>query len=64
MIGLVILKNPKKQEKKILNIGNIYGGGTIMDPNNGEINQSKAWVKGDLLTSRGYVVTICSTKSF
>ena len=49
IIGLVILKNFKKDGK------NTYDGGTVYDPENGKTYDCKLTYKGDHLDVRGYV---------
>jgi uncharacterized protein (DUF2147 family) len=55
ILGMLILKNMKKTGKLDEKLGLEYGGGTIMDPDNGETYKCTIWVKGDVLTSRGYI---------
>ena len=55
VVGMIILQNMKKSGKVDEEFGDEYAGGTIMDPDNGKTYKSKMWVKGDVLTSRGYI---------
>jgi len=55
VVGMVILKGLKKTGKIDKSLGMEYDSGTIMDPKDGETYRSKAWVKGDVLTMRGFV---------
>ena len=41
-----------------------YAGGTIMDPDNGKTYKCKMWVKGDVLTSRGYIGFLYRTQQW
>jgi len=36
-------------------LGPEYTGGTILDPDEGDIYKCKIWVKDDVLTARGYI---------
>ena len=47
IIGMEIIRNLKKT-------GNEYGGGDILDPENGKVYRSKIWVEGKVLKVRGY----------
>ena len=55
VLGMVILKGLKSTGKVDKSLGAEYDSGTIMDPKEGETYQSKAWVKDDVLTMRGFV---------
>ncbi len=55
VVGMVILKGLKKTGKADKSLGMEYDSGTIMDPKDGETYRSKAWVKDDVLTMRGFV---------
>ncbi|MBL7846620.1 MAG: DUF2147 domain-containing protein [Cyclobacteriaceae bacterium] len=47
IIGMEIIRNLKKS-------GSEYGGGDILDPENGKVYRSKIWVEGKVLKVRGY----------
>ncbi len=47
IIGMEIIRNLKKT-------GSEYGGGDILDPENGKVYRSKIWVEGNVLKVRGY----------
>lgn len=55
VVGMVILKGLKKTRKVDKSLGMEYDSGTITDPKDGETYRSKAWVKDDVLTMRGFV---------
>ena len=49
IIGMVIMNNLEKDDDE-------WGGGEILDPNNGKIYDCKIWLEGnDILKVRGYV---------
>lgn len=47
VIGMEIIRNLRKE-------GDEYGGGDILDPENGKVYRSKIWVEGKDLKVRGY----------
>lgn len=47
IIGMEIIRHLKKT-------GSEYGGGDILDPENGRVYRSKIWVDGNVLKVRGY----------
>ena len=47
IIGMEIIRNLQKDGKE-------YGGGDILDPENGRVYRSKIWVDGKVLKVRGY----------
>ena len=47
IIGMNILQNMKKMDDG-------YGGGNILDPNNGKVYSCKIWIEGTDLMVRGY----------
>lgn len=55
VIGMIILQDIKKTGSIDAQLGEEYAGGTIMDPDNGKTYKCKLWVKGDVLTVRGFV---------
>ena len=55
ILGMVILQGLKKTGRADPKLGMEYDSGTILDPKDGEMYQSKAWVKEDALTVRGFV---------
>ncbi len=55
VVGMIFLRDMKKTGNTDEEFGDEYAGGTIMDPDNGKIYKCKMWVKGDVLTSRGYI---------
>ena len=64
VIGMIFLQNMKKTGKVDRDFGEEYAGGTIMDPDNGETYRCKMWVKGDVLTSRGYLAFFYRTQKW
>ena len=54
MVGMVIVENMKKTGKIDPKLGMEYSGGTILDPDEGKTYQCRMWLKGDVLTARGY----------
>jgi uncharacterized protein (DUF2147 family) len=54
MVGMIFLQDMKKSGKLDEELGDEYTGGTIMDPDNGKTYKCKLWVKGDVLTVRGF----------
>jgi len=55
IMGMVIVKNMKKTGKVDPKLGAEYSGGTIMDPDEGSTYKCLMWVKGDVLTARGFI---------
>ena len=55
LIGMVILQNMKKTEDIDKELGVLYAGGTIMDPDEGDTYKCKMWVKEDVLTVRAFI---------
>ena len=64
LIGLVIMSGMKKTGKVDKDFGENYAGGTIMDPENGKSYRCKIWVKGDVLTVRGYLLAFYRTQKW
>ena len=52
---MVIVKNMKKTGKIDSKLGAEYSGGTILDPDEGSTYKCLMWVKGDVLTARGFI---------
>jgi uncharacterized protein (DUF2147 family) len=55
IVGIVNVMNMKKTNKIDAKKGLEYSGGTILDPDNGETYKCTMWVKGDVLTARGFI---------
>jgi uncharacterized protein (DUF2147 family) len=55
VVGMVNIQNMKKTGDKDDDMGEEYAGGTVMDPENGKTYKCKFWIKGDVLTLRGYI---------
>ena len=55
LIGMLIVKDMKKTGNVDKKIGEEYTGGTILDPDSGDIYKCKMWVKDDVLTARGFI---------
>ena len=55
LLGMVILNGMKKTGNTDKKFGEEYAGGTILDPDSGATYKCKIWVKGDVLTARGYI---------
>ncbi len=55
LIGLVLLQNLKKTGNVDKKLGEEYAGGTILDPDSGDFYKCIIWVKGDVLTARGFI---------
>lgn len=55
VVGMVIFQDMKKTGKIDDTLGVEFAGGTIMDPDNGKTYKCKIWVKGDVLTVRGFI---------
>jgi uncharacterized protein (DUF2147 family) len=64
LIGMVIMSDMKKTGKIDKDFGDEYAGGEIMDPDNGKTYRCKIWVKGDLLTVRGYLAVFHRTQNW
>lgn len=55
VVGMIIFQDMKKTGKIDDTLGAEFAGGTIMDPDNGKTYKCKIWVKGDVLTVRGFI---------
>jgi uncharacterized protein (DUF2147 family) len=55
LIGMLLLKDMKRTGNMDKKLGEEYTGGTILDPDSGDIYKCKMWVKDDVLTARGYI---------
>jgi uncharacterized protein (DUF2147 family) len=55
LIGMILLQDMKKTGKADKKLGEEYTGGTILDPDSGDIYKCKMWVNGDVLTARGFI---------
>jgi Uncharacterized protein conserved in bacteria len=55
VVGMIFLQDMKKSGDMDEELGDEYAGGTIMDPDNGKTYKCKLWLKGDVLTVRGYI---------
>ncbi|MBF0573987.1 MAG: DUF2147 domain-containing protein [Desulfamplus sp.] len=55
VVGMIFLKDMKKSGSIDEKLGEQYAGGTVMDPDNGKTYNCKLWIKGDVLTLRGYI---------
>ena len=55
LMGMVIIQNMKKTGDVDSDLGEEYAGGTILDPENGKTYKCKFWLKGDVLSLRGYI---------
>lgn len=64
VVGMIFLQDMKKSGKLDEELGDEYAGGTIMDPDNGKTYKCKIWVKGDLLTLRGYIGFLYRTQQW
>ncbi|MGD0782472.1 MAG: DUF2147 domain-containing protein [Candidatus Aminicenantales bacterium] len=64
VVGMVIMTNMKKTGNFDKDFGDEYAGGDIMDPNNGKSYRCKIWVKGDVMTVRGYVAFFYRTQNW
>jgi uncharacterized protein (DUF2147 family) len=64
VVGLEIIKNMKKTGNTDTEMGEEYAGGTVMDPDNGKSYKCKIWVKGDILTLRGYIGFLYRTQKW
>ena len=64
VVGIVNVQNMKKSGDVDDEFGEEYAGGTIMDPESGKTYKCKMWVKGDVLTVRGYVAIAYRTQKW
>ncbi len=64
VVGMIFLQNMKKTGNVDSEFGEEYAGGTIMDPDNGKFYTCRMWVKGDVLTSRGYIAFFYRTQTW
>jgi uncharacterized protein (DUF2147 family) len=64
VVGLVNVQNLKKTGSMDSELGTEYADGTIMDPENGKTYKCKMWVKGDVLTVRGYIAFVYRTQKW
>jgi uncharacterized protein (DUF2147 family) len=64
VVGMITLKDMKKTGNVDEEFGEEYAGGTIMNPDEGKTYKCKIWVKGDLLTLRGYVGFLYRTQQW
>ena len=64
LIGMVIMSDMKKTGSIDKDFGDEYAGGEIMDPNDGKSYRCKIWVKGDVMTVRGYVAFFHRTQNW
>ena len=55
VVGMIFLQNMKKTGNVDAQLGEEYKGGTVMDPDNGKTYKCKLWIKGDVLTVRGFI---------
>ena len=55
--GMVIIQDLEKD-------GDEYSGGTILDPNNGEVYTCKLWIEDGSLMVRGYVAFFFRTQTW
>jgi uncharacterized protein (DUF2147 family) len=55
VVGMIILQEMKKTGSIDTQLGEEYTGGTVMDPDNGKTYKCKLWIKGDVLTVRGFI---------
>jgi len=55
LIGMIIVKDMKKTGNVDKKLGEEFTGGTILDPDSGDIYKCKMWVKDDVLTARGFI---------
>jgi uncharacterized protein (DUF2147 family) len=55
LVGMIILKDMKKNGKVDKEFGSEYADGTIFDPDNDKTYKCKMWVKDDVLTVRGFI---------
>src|SRR4030043_438448 len=64
VVGLIFLQDMKKTGNVDEELGEQYAGGTVMDPDKGETFKCKIWVKGNILTLRGYVGFLYETQQW
>lgn len=64
VVGMIFLKDMKKSGKIDEKLGEEYSGGTVMDPDKGKTYNCKLWVKGDVLTLRGYIGFLYRTQEW
>lgn len=64
VVGMIIINNMKKSGDIDEDFGEGYAGGTIMDPDNGKTYKCKFWIKGDVLTLRGYIAFAYRTQKW
>jgi uncharacterized protein (DUF2147 family) len=62
IVGMVNLQNMKKTGSTDEELGEAYEGGTVMNPDDGKTYKCKFWVKGDVLTLRGYIAFVYKTQ--
>jgi len=55
LVGMTILSGMKKTGNADKKLGEEYTSGTILDPDSGAVYKCRMWVKGDVLTARGYI---------
>ena len=55
VIGIIYLNNMKKTGNVDEELGEEYADGTVLDMEKGKTFKCKIWVKGDVLTLRGYL---------
>mgnify|MGYP003738418789 CR=1 FL=1 len=55
VVGMIIIKDMKKTGETDGELGEEYAGGSVMDPDQGKTYKCKIWVKGDVLTLRGFL---------
>jgi uncharacterized protein (DUF2147 family) len=54
VVGMVFMSDMKKSGNIDSDFGEEYAGGSFLDPDNGESYTCKVWIKGDVVTMRGY----------
>lgn len=64
LIGMNIFSNMKKTGNVDKTFGEEYAGGQIMDPDNGKFYTCKFWIKGNVLTVRGYLAFFYRTQKW
>jgi uncharacterized protein (DUF2147 family) len=62
IVGMVNIQKMIKTGSTDEELGEAYADGTVMDPESGKIYKCKIWVKGDVLTLRGYIGFIYKTQ--
>ena len=55
LVGMIIFKDMKKTGNVDKKLGEEFTGGTILDPDSGDIYKCKMWVKDDVVTARGFI---------